>query len=1167
MGIFQKIFGSRNQRELKKLQPIVDRINRLEATFKAKSDDELRAMTPEFKRRLDKGATLDEILPEAFAVVREASVRRTGMRHYDVQLIGGMVLHSGKIAEMRTGEGKTLVATLPTYLNALNGQGVHVVTVNDYLAKRDAEWMGRIHGHLGLSTGVIVHGLDDLERQNNYNCDITYGQNNEFGFDYLRDNMKKAPDRMVQRGLYYAVVDEVDSILIDEARTPLIISGSAEESADLYVKVDRLIPRLKREVDYTVDEKAHSAMLTDDGVERIEKLLGVDNLYEASNIQLVHHVTQALRAHTLYKRNVNYLIDESNKVVIISEDTGRAMPGRRWSDGLHQAIEAKEGVKVEEENQTLATVTFQNYFRLYKKLAGMTGTADTEAQELHQIYKLDVSVIPTNKPMIRKDHPDLVYKNEAGKFRAVVADVEDCYKRGQPVLVGTVSVEKSEVVANLLKAKGLPFNVLNAKQHQREASIVAQAGRKSTITIATNMAGRGTDIILGGNPEAMAKDALAEDKARLAETAQAAQPVAPATSPSGEAGDDGAAEPYRGSIEPAFDEEKRYQELLAKFKAQCDLEREEVLAAGGLKIVGTERHESRRIDNQLRGRAGRQGDPGSSRFYLSLQDDLLRIFGLDRMTGLMERLGLEEDVPIESPMVTRSIEGAQKKVEGRNFDQRKNVLEYDDVMNQQRKTIYALRRQILEGRYHREPTEDEAKQGIVPEPVTSSGDWTIESLTPEVKAILGGHAGMHRLVPVAPDGKPDASASAPAFDPRTAVKGGMIKLPEGQTLATGDAVVYRAGGETPIDRLTDGETYYVIGQTPEPIALAKTKDDIKNGLAIAFGAKPGMIEFVKGKVAERDEIAARGDAVADPRPGWRVLRAEIWRQFGVLLDLEKKYELGRAELLDWATKEVCASLIQQRERMYDLSDARMAAVIERVLSPEIPDDEWDWDELEDSLQEQFAAEFDISPGTADEVAAQVWPAVEQRLAEREKELSRAWLMYFLRDFSLNEIDEQWIEHLKTMDALREGIGLQGYGQKDPKKEYKRIGFDMFREMMDRIQANTVTKLFRVQIQREEEQVPQIHQKERQMEEHGVANKSEDEAVAGDVSSRQNAAQKRRAGRGGPVQAARPAGEAAAKPEPVRRDRPKVGRNDPCPCGSGKKYKKCHGKDEEAAASE
>jgi preprotein translocase subunit SecA len=1169
MGIFQKIFGSRNQRELKKLQPLVDRINNLEPTFKAKSDDELRAMTPELKRRLDQGATLDEILPEAFAVVREASVRRTGMRHYDVQLIGGMVLHEGKIAEMRTGEGKTLVATLPTYLNALNGQGVHVVTVNDYLAKRDAEWMGRIHGALGLTTGVIVHGLDDFERQNNYNCDITYGQNNEFGFDYLRDNMKKAPDRMVQRSLNYAVVDEVDSILIDEARTPLIISGSAEESADLYVKVDRLIPRLKREVDYTVDEKAHSAMLTDDGVERIEKLLGVDNLYEATNIQLVHHVTQALRAHTLYKRNVNYLIDETNKVVIISEDTGRAMPGRRWSDGLHQAIEAKEGVTVEEENQTLATVTFQNYFRLYKKLAGMTGTADTEAQELHQIYKLDVMVIPTNKPMIRKDHPDLVYKNEAGKFRAVVADVEDCHQRGQPVLVGTVSVEKSEVVASLLKAKGLPFNVLNAKQHQREAAIVAQAGRKGTITIATNMAGRGTDIILGGNPEAMAKDALAEERAQIAETAAGAQPA----KPQGE--DSEAAEPYRGSIEPRFDEDKRYAELFAKYKAQCDAEREEVLTAGGLKIVGTERHESRRIDNQLRGRSGRQGDPGSSRFYLSLQDDLLRIFGLDRMTGLMERLGLEEDVPIESPMVTRSIEGAQKKVEGRNFDQRKNVLEYDDVMNQQRKTIYALRRQILEGRYHREPTEDEAKKGIIPEPVTVSGDWTVESLTPEVRGVLGGHTAVHKLVPA---GKDDGDA--PAFDPQVAVKAGLITLPS-LTVESGDAVVYRAGGEPPIDRLVDGETYYVIVPVgpdiaPGTIALAQNKDDAKKGLAIAIAAKPGMIEFVKTKVAERDDAIARGEQVGDTRPGWRVLRAEVWRQFGVLLDFEKRYALSREELLAWTTDEVARSLIQQRERMYDLSDARMAAVIERVLSPELPDDEWDWGELEESLKEQFATDFDLTPGTPDEVAAQVWPAVEQRLAEREKELSRAWLMYFLRDFSLNEIDEQWIEHLKTMDALREGIGLQGYGQKDPKKEYKRIGFDMFREMMDRIQANTVTKLFRVQIQREEEQVqvPQIHHKERQMAEHGVANKSDDE-VEQESSERQAQTQKKRAVRGsgraaqGP-QAARGGGGGdgdGAKAEPMRRDRPKVGRNDPCPCGSGKKYKKCHGKDEEAAAPE
>ncbi|HEU0029044.1 MAG TPA: preprotein translocase subunit SecA [Kofleriaceae bacterium] len=1054
MGLLQKIFGSKNQRELKKLQPIVARIQDLEAALKPKTDDELRAMTAEFKRRLDKGATLDEILPEAFAVVREAGVRRLGMRHYDVQMIGGIVLHQGRIAEMRTGEGKTLVATLPTYLNALTGKGVHVVTVNDYLAKRDAEWMGRLHGFLGLTTGVIVHGLDDYERQNNYNCDITYGQNNEFGFDYLRDNMKTSPDRMVQRGLNYAVVDEVDSILIDEARTPLIISGSAEESADLYVKIDRLIPRLKREVDYTVDEKAHSAMLTDDGVEKMEKLLGVDNLYEATNIQLVHHVNQALRAHTLYKRNVNYLVEEG-KVVIVDEHTGRKMPGRRWSDGLHQAIEAKEGVTVEEENQTLATVTFQNYFRMYKKLSGMTGTADTEAAEFHQIYKLEVSVIPTNRPLIRKDFPDLVYKNEAGKFRAVLADIEDCYTRGQPVLVGTVSVEKSEVVANLLKEKGIPFNVLNAKQHQREATIVAQAGRKSAITISTNMAGRGTDILLGGNPEAMAKDALAEEKAKLAETPEESEPA-----PGGADG----TEPHRGSTVRKFDEDARYKELLAEYKKQCDAEREEVLAAGGLKIIGTERHESRRIDNQLRGRAGRQGDPGSSRFYLSLQDDLLRIFGLDRMTGLMERLGLEEDVPIESPMVTRSIEGAQKKVEGRNFDQRKNVLEYDDVMNQQRKTIYALRRQILEGRYHREPTEEEAKAGIEPEPVEASGDWTQESLRPELEPRLG-----------------------------------------------------------------------------------------------------EMIDIIRSKVKERDADMALGKPVGDTRPGWRVLRAEIWRQFGTLLDLERRYDQDRKELLEFCVDQVAASLIQQRERMYDLADQKMAAVIEQVLNPEVSDDEWDWDELEDALKEQFNTEFEIQPGTPDEVAQQVWPVIEKRLVEREKELSRPWLMYFQRQFSLEEIDQQWIEHLKTMDALREGIGLQGYGQKDPKKEYKKAGFSLFSEMMDRIQTNVVTKLFRVQIQREEAQVPQVHTKERQMEERGVANKSEEEnaeqAAAEQLAIK--AATRTRPGR----RTQQSADGDGAKAEPVRRDRPKVGRNDPCPCGSGKKYKKCHGKDEEAAAQE
>jgi preprotein translocase subunit SecA len=1041
MGLIQKIFGNKNQRELTKLQPNVVRINGLGDKYTAMSDAELKAVTGELKQKLDNGASLDDILCDAFAAVREASIRTTGMRHYDVQLIGGMVLHKGRIAEMRTGEGKTLVATLPTYLNALEGKGVHVVTVNDYLARRDAEWMGRIHGFLGLTTGVIVHGLDDFERQRNYNMDITYGQNNEFGFDYLRDNMKQSPDRMVQRGLHYAVVDEVDSILIDEARTPLIISGSAEASGDLYVKVDRLIPRLNRDVDYTVDEKAHSAMLTDDGVEKMEKLLGVDNLFEATNIQLVHHVQQALRAHTLYKRNVNYLVEDS-KVVIVDEHTGRKMPGRRWSDGLHQAIEAKEGVEVEEENQTLATVTFQNYFRMYKKLSGMTGTADTEAAELHQIYKLEVTVIPTNKPIIRKDFPDLVYKNEAGKFRAVADDIEDCYKRGQPVLVGTVSVEKSEVVANILKAKGLPFNVLNAKQHQREASIVAQAGRKSAITIATNMAGRGTDILLGGNPEAMAKDALQEERDKLALEASKATADAP----------DKDGDPFRGHSEPQFDEETRLKELLEHYKTQCEAEREEVLAAGGLKIVGTERHESRRIDNQLRGRAGRQGDPGSSRFYLSLQDDLLRIFGLDRMAGLMERLGLEEDVPIESPMVTRSIENAQKKVEGRNFDMRKNVLEYDDVMNQQRKTIYSLRRQILEGRYHPEPTEQQQKEGFVPEPVKESGDWTQETIRPDV--------------------------------------------------------------EKQLDK---------------------------------------MLTELREKVKERDDAIARGEVVGDTRPGWRIVRAEIWRQYGTWLDLEKRYD--KPDFLDWAATEVAASLIQQRERLYDLSHTQMASVIEKVLDPETAEDEWDWSQLDDALGEAFDIPFELDHGTPDEAAAQSWPEIEAKLGEREKELSRAWLMYFTRSFYLEEIDQQWIEHLKTMDALREGIGLMGYGQKDPKKEYKKAGFSLFSEMMERIQENVIKKVFHVHIKKQEEEIPQLKQTERQMIERGVADKADDEATGSDAQQQASRRGKARTAGDGPTTA------------PIKRERPKVGRNDPCPCGSGKKYKKCHGKDEEAAASD
>ncbi|HEY0712024.1 MAG TPA: preprotein translocase subunit SecA, partial [Polyangia bacterium] len=616
--ILKKVFGTKNARTLKALRPLVVRIGELEADMQKKSDDELKAMTPEFRRRLSRGEPLDDILPEAFATVREAGRRVLQMRHFDVQLLGGMVLHKGSIAEMRTGEGKTLVATLPCYLNALEGKGVHVVTVNDYLARRDAEWMGRIYNFLGMSVGVIVHGLTEAERQKSYRSDITYGMNSELGFDYLRDNMKDSIERYVQRDLHYAIVDEVDSILVDEARTPLIISGPAEESADLYHRVNVIIPSLRKDVDFTVDEKAHSTMLTDSGVDRIEQKLALGNLYDPENIPWLHHVSQALRAHALYKRDVNYLV-EDGKIVIVDEFTGRKMPGRRWSDGLHQAIEAKEGVEIQEENQTLATISYQNFFRIYKKLSGMTGTADTEAEEFHKIYKLDVVVIPTNRGMQRIDHHDVVYKNERGKFKAVVDEIEEAHKRGQPVLVGTVSVEKSEVVASMLRKKGIPHSVLNAKQHEREAFVVAQAGKKGAVTISTNMAGRGTDIILGGNPEFLAR---------------------------AEVDPENAAKPGH-EVDP-----EAFKAAFERYKPACDAEKKEVLEAGGLHILGTERHESRRVDNQLRGRAGRQGDPGSSRFFLSLEDDLMRIFGSDRISGLMQRLGMEEGVPIEHGMVT-----------------------------------------------------------------------------------------------------------------------------------------------------------------------------------------------------------------------------------------------------------------------------------------------------------------------------------------------------------------------------------------------------------------------------------------------------------------------------------------------------------------------------------
>ncbi len=661
--VARKIFGSKNEREIKRLRPDVDEINRLEPEISALSDDELRAKIAEWKANIsaiedreEREEAMLEILPPVFAVVREAAKRSIGQRHFDVQLIGGMMLHQGRIAEMKTGEGKTLVATLPAVLNALSGRGVHVVTVNDYLARRDSEWMGRIYNFLGLTVGVVVHGVTDQDRKVAYRADITHGQNNEFGFDYLRDNMKFNIEDYVQREHNFAIVDEVDSILIDEARTPLIISGASEESTDTYYVVDRVIPRLKPEEHYTIDEKMRTVSLTEDGVTRVEQLLGVENLYDPRNILLLHHANQGLRAHTLFKRDVDYVVKDG-EVIIVDEFTGRLMPGRRWSDGLHQAVEAKENVKIESENQTLATITFQNYFRMYKKLSGMTGTADTEAVEFKEIYHLDVSVIPTNQPMIRIDNHDVVYKTEDEKFDAVIQEIQDCHERGQPVLVGTVSIEKSERVAEKLKKTSVKHYVLNAKNHEREAEFVAQAGRFGAVTISTNMAGRGTDIVLGGNPEFMA-----------------------------------AAE--AGTKEPT---DPNFQAALAKYVEQCKGEREKVLEAGGLHILGTERHESRRIDNQLRGRSGRQGDPGSSRFYMSLEDDLLRIFGADRLKGLMSKIGMEDNEPIEHRWISRAIENAQKKVESHNFDIRKHLLEYDDVMNKQREVVYHRRRELLSG--------------------------------------------------------------------------------------------------------------------------------------------------------------------------------------------------------------------------------------------------------------------------------------------------------------------------------------------------------------------------------------------------------------------------------------------------------------------------------------
>ena len=841
-----KVFGSKNDREIKALRKIVTRINDLEPSIEPLSDDELQAKTGEFRERVAKGESLDDLMPEAFAVCREAAKRVLGERHYDVQLIGAIVLHQGKIAEMKTGEGKTLTSTAAVYLNALSGKGVHVVTVNDYLASRDVEWMGQVYRFLGLTTGSIVHDMDDNARREAYAADVTYGTNNEFGFDYLRDNMKFDIADFCQRGFNYAIVDEVDSILIDEARTPLIISGPAEMSTDMYLKVDRIMKNFKEDEHYTKDEKARQVMLTDEGVMLGEELLNVDNLYDPQNINQLHHINQALKAHVLFQRDVDYIV-KNGEVIIVDEFTGRTMEGRRYSDGLHQALEAKEGVKIEKENQTLASITFQNYFRMYDKLAGMTGTADTEAPEFKKIYDLDVIVIPTNQDMIRLDYPDVIYKNQKAKYRAIIQEIKDLFEKGQPVLVGTISIDVSEKISNMLKKEKIPHEVLNAKQHEREAEIIADAGQKGKITIATNMAGRGTDIKLG----------------------------------------------------------QGIQDL------------------GGLHILGTSRHESRRIDNQLRGRSGRQGDPGTSRFFLSLEDDLLRIFGSDRLSGIMDKLGMEEDEPIEHSMISKAIENAQRKVEGHNFDIRKHLLEYDDVMNKQREVIYGQRREVL-------------KSDDVHEIIDNMIDDLLESIVSEV---------------------------------------------------------------------------------------------------------------VQDRIPSED---------------WE------WQSF----------------------------------------NKRVAEVFNISLN---------WDEADrqdldfNRLQEKLRAEVDRAYEAQE----------EHNGTEQMRQLERMIL--------LQMVDTHWKEHLLNMDHLKEGIGLRGYGQKNPLDEYKKEGFNLFLAMIETVKEQTVGTLMRVQI------------------------------VNDDEVARLEAEQRRQ--REKELEMAKAAGAGAAENEPktVRRKQEKVGRNAPCPCGSGKKYKKCCGK--------
>jgi preprotein translocase subunit SecA len=1213
-NILEKIVGSANDRRVKNMRPVVARIGELESALTGLSDDQLRAKTAAFRQRIEKGESLDSILPEAFAVVREGGRRALGMRHFDVQLIGGMVLHSGSIAEMRTGEGKTLVATLPAYLNALSGKGVHVVTVNEYLARRDAEWMSRLYNFLDLSCGVVVHGLSNAERRKAYRSDITYAFNSELGFDYLRDNMKFSLDDYVQKELNFAIVDEVDSILIDEARTPLIISGQADDSSELYAQVSALMKHLtpptsydeehKDTGDFWGDEKSRNILLNESGVEKLEKLLGVPNLYDPQYLEVLNHVHNALKAHFMYRRDVDYVV-RGGEVLIVDEFTGRVMPGRRWSDGLHQAIEAKEGVTIEAENQTLATITYQNFFRMYGKLGGMTGTAFTEAEEFKKIYNLDVVVIPTNRPVQRNDQHDTIYKTEKEKFEAVFEECVQLHEKGQPVLVGTVSVEKSEKLSAMLRERGTPHEVLNAKQNQREAMIVAQAGRKGAITIATNMAGRGTDILLGGNPEIMAKDAAELEIGELQSKLVAehllkvqAEEI-PADTPS-----------------PRVDDETReaiHAKHLKRFKALCEAEKKEVMAAGGLHILGTERHESRRIDNQLRGRAGRQGDPGSSHFYLSLDDDLMRIFGGERLKNIMNKMGLPDGEPIEHGMVTKSVERAQKQVEAHNFDIRKNVIEYDDVMNEQRKSVYALRRKLLGEGDTRElalDLFDDLSRAIVGDACPAAAKpetWDIGQVEDRVREVFNFSLFL-RGVWEAPRlelknryfeqaGRSRILAKRAALEKDRGHVEGYVKdlldqfCPGGDDHASWDIV-----GLVEATR----DRFGFIPQLEMDASGKLKRDAVRKAVAAGFHTIYANLDKVGLTRAEVDALKAEYEPIFDA-----VLKAhsspltQPWPLAELHAALDKTYPgteqlTPNWDLARYAIEQqlIIGAYVRGRKKGATVSNDDKKGWRELLLAHCAVGTEptaWTLPGLEAAAREKLGdGDFALTRAVWDRARLEEWVyyAIELAYSEKETALGAPALRHAERLIYLQTIDGQWKQHLQAMDHLRQGIGLRGYGQKDPKFEYKKEGFELFKSMLLKIKTDVAKALLRVEVrgnteaeleaaeQREREarqrladqQAAQQAELQRRAEADETANASKG---AGKPATGQAARpQTRQTLVGSTPQAPAPGVEGGSRPAPVlfdepkvktvRHDGPKIQPNDPCWCASGKKYKKCHG---------